>query len=68
MCICTTAISTKKNETCEDRDLRIVNGTTVREGRVEVCYNQAWGTISNNVYGPVAVGVFCKQLGFRRKL
>ena len=37
----------------------------MREGRVEVCYNQAWGTICDEVYGPDAAGVICKQLGFR---
>ena len=51
---------------CNDRDLRI-NGS-VREGRVEVCYNQAWGTIcGRSSYGTDAAGILCLEMGFRRK-
>ena len=60
--------TTVQNTTCQDQDLRLTNGSTVREGRVEVCYNQAWGTICDTVYGGIAAGILCKQLDFRRKL
>ena len=53
-------------ESCSDRDVRIVGGD--REGRVEVCYNQAWGTLCDEVYGSASAGILCSQLGFRRKL
>ena len=62
-----TVATTVHNETCQDRDLRLIDGYSVREGRVEVCYNQAWGTICNVVYGTVAAGVFCRVLDFRRE-
>ena len=64
----TAQATTVRNETCQDRDLRLVDGSSVREGRVEVCYNQAWGTICNQVFGDLAAGIFCNELGFTRKL
>ena len=59
--------TTQYNGTCKDRDLRVVDGENVRQGRVEICYNQAWGTICDRVYGDVAAGILCQELGFRRK-
>ena len=59
-----TAMETNRSE-CNDQDLQIVG--SAREGRVEVCYNQAWGTICDEVYGLNAVRILCSQLGFRRK-
>ena len=61
--------TTVQNTTCKDRDLRLNDGANVREGRVEVCYNQAWGTIcGGNVFGSSSATIFCAQLGFRRTL
>ena len=59
--------TTLRNATCHDRDLRVSGGMTVREGRVEVCFNQAWGTICDGAYGDNSAGILCRQLGFRRK-
>ena len=30
---------------CEDGEIRLVGGSTVLEGRVEVCINNAWGGV-----------------------
>ncbi len=49
-------------------DARLVNGGDESEGRLEICLNRVWGTVSNYgfVDGTVA-RVLCKQLGYTDK-
>ena len=50
--------------TCAHGDVRLVNGTSSKSGRVEVCLNGLWGTVSHDSWGNRDSNLVCKQLGF----
>ena len=47
---------------CTLGDVRLMNGTSHLEGRVEVCFGNLWGTICHNSWDNRDAGVICKQL------
>ena len=48
---------------CTDGEIRLVDGSGPYEGRVEVCINEAWGTVCSNGWSNTDANVVCKQLG-----
>ena len=56
-------VSTSSDD-CTDGELRLMDGSNVREGRIEVCINNAWGTVCNRLFDSNDAEVICRQFGF----
>ena len=49
---------------CPPGDIRLVGGSVADEGRVELCLNNAWGTICDDGFDERDANVICRQLGY----
>jgi deleted-in-malignant-brain-tumors protein 1 len=49
--------------TCTQEAIRLRGGTTITEGRVEICYNNTWGTVCHDFWDSTDARVVCAQLG-----
>lgn len=47
---------------CSNGDIRLINGTTELEGRLEICINNAWGTVCSEGFTADDAEVVCRQL------
>ena len=49
---------------CSDGEVRLVGGANITLGVVEVCINNAWGTVCKSGFGTNEAKVVCHQLQF----
>ena len=49
---------------CTDGDIRLRGSTNNYEGRVEICNNNAWGTVCDDSWSTFDARVACRELGF----
>ena len=49
---------------CRSGDIRLLGGTSLYEGRVEVCIDEDWGTICGDSWDQEGAMVVCRQLGY----
>ena len=50
-------------DNCTNGVLRLVGGANPAEGRVEICINNAWGTVCDDGFTKEEALVACRQLG-----
>ena len=51
-------------DSCVNGDIRLADGPSSLSGRVEICYNNQWGTVCNNYWDVNDARVVCRQLGY----
>ena len=51
---------------CTNGAIRLVDGPTSYQGRVEVCLNREWGSVCDNNWTTADANVACRQLGFSK--
>ena len=49
---------------CENGDVRLRGGSSPAWGRVEICFNETWGTVCDDGWGNEEAVVVCRQLNF----
>ena len=52
------------NLACDDGNVRLMNGSTSSEGRVEICYNGRYETVCDDFWDEIEARIVCKQLNF----
>ena len=49
---------------CTDEGEIRLRGGAAKEGRVEICLNNTWGTLCSSSWGDTEASVACQQLGY----
>ena len=53
---------------CTTGEIRLTDGTTQYEGRVEVCINGVWGTVCDSGWDAREAYAVCHQLGYQGRI
>ncbi len=59
--------STAADFTCTDGQIRLADGDGENQGRVEICFDNQYGTICDYQWDNSDAAVVCGQLGFSRE-
>ena len=57
------ALNLNQNLGCTEGEVRLVDGTSYSEGRVEICLSDEWGTVCDQMWDVTDASVVCRQLG-----
>ena len=49
---------------CSNGEVGLAGGSSVKEGRVEICVNGTWVTVCYNTFNVIGALIVCTHLGF----
>ena len=52
------------HEECNETDIRLADGITSHDGRVEICLQGLWGGVCDRHWDYRGARVVCRQLGY----
>ena len=64
ICLKYFSAGTLPNVSCTEGRVRLLNGYLPGEGRVEICINNAWGTVCDDGWDDADASVVCRRLGY----
>jgi len=61
---CHTTLSFSTDSYCTGEGEVRLRGGASKEGRVEICLNNTWGTLCSSTWSDAEASVTCQQLGY----